>query len=443
MSDRAGARAGPGLLRLLRTRGHAPAAERAVLAFTRCGEHGMLWLAAGAAGAALDRPRGALYRRRAAAWWSVAYLANIALKYLVRRRRPRAGGPARAVVHGHEPLLPLGALHDLVRRGADPVARPARRRRSTRARRPWRCRASTWACTTPPTWAAGAAAGHRAGGAGAVKVGIVGLPNAGKSSLFNALTRAGARGGQLPVHHRRAQRGGGAGARRAPGPGGRDDRRHADRVRDDRVPRHRGAGARSARGRGAGQPLPGQHPRDRRARARGARPRRRPGGAPRGPRGPRRRRRDDRDRASLRRPRAGRAAAGEGGPRGQVGRQGREGGRGGAGCASWWPRSARAARPARCRPRRRAGRAAQPQPLTAKPVLYLANVGEGEPLEPPPALARARRGGAAPGRRRCPRASRPSCPSSTPRRRGPCARTSAPASPAWPPSSARRGSCWG
>ncbi len=75
------------LLRLLRTRGHAPAAERGVLAFTRCGEHGMLWLAIGAAGALLDRPREALYRRELRVVVT-AYLTNIAVKYLIRRRRP-------------------------------------------------------------------------------------------------------------------------------------------------------------------------------------------------------------------------------------------------------------------------------------------------------------------------------------------------------------------
>ena len=46
-----------------------------------------------------------------------------------------------------------------------------------------------------------------------MKVGIVGMPNAGKSTLFNALTQAGAEVCRLPVHDDRAERGDRAGSR--------------------------------------------------------------------------------------------------------------------------------------------------------------------------------------------------------------------------------------
>jgi membrane-associated phospholipid phosphatase len=79
------------LLRVLRTRGHAPAAERVVLVFTRSGEHGLLWLLGSAAGALLDPPRRPLYLR-AIRVVTVAYFTNIAMKYAVRRRRPDLEG---------------------------------------------------------------------------------------------------------------------------------------------------------------------------------------------------------------------------------------------------------------------------------------------------------------------------------------------------------------
>lgn len=79
------------LLRALRTRGHQPRVERAVLVFTRTGEHGLLWLLGCLAGAVADRRRRPLYLR-AIATVVVAYLANIGLKYVVRRPRPRLEG---------------------------------------------------------------------------------------------------------------------------------------------------------------------------------------------------------------------------------------------------------------------------------------------------------------------------------------------------------------
>ena len=58
-----------------------------MLAFTRAGEHGILWLALSGAGVALDPARRSLHLR-AIRVVSIAYLANIALKYVVRRKRP-------------------------------------------------------------------------------------------------------------------------------------------------------------------------------------------------------------------------------------------------------------------------------------------------------------------------------------------------------------------
>jgi membrane-associated phospholipid phosphatase len=79
------------MLRLLRTRAHGPGVERAVLAFTRAGEHGLLWQALCLGGAAIDRQRRPRYLRTMRTVM-LAYLANIGLKYVVRRRRPELDG---------------------------------------------------------------------------------------------------------------------------------------------------------------------------------------------------------------------------------------------------------------------------------------------------------------------------------------------------------------
>ncbi|MEK6278200.1 MAG: phosphatase PAP2 family protein [Actinomycetota bacterium] len=79
------------LLRLMRTRGHSPEAERAAKAIAASGEYGAIWAAAGLAAAAFDPPR----RGR---WLAAAALApaaiglNFAVKLAVRRRRPELKG---------------------------------------------------------------------------------------------------------------------------------------------------------------------------------------------------------------------------------------------------------------------------------------------------------------------------------------------------------------
>jgi membrane-associated phospholipid phosphatase len=82
---------------LLRTRGHTPGAEQAVVRFSRLGEHGMLWYALALAGAALDPARRPAYLR-AAGVTGAAFVANQMLKLAVRRRRPQLEG-LPALVH--------------------------------------------------------------------------------------------------------------------------------------------------------------------------------------------------------------------------------------------------------------------------------------------------------------------------------------------------------
>jgi membrane-associated phospholipid phosphatase len=76
-----------------RVHGHEPAAERAIAAYSRAGEHAAGWLALGLAGAALSRRPD---RRRA--WLrgvgvvATSYGVNQAVKFAVRRRRPDLPG---------------------------------------------------------------------------------------------------------------------------------------------------------------------------------------------------------------------------------------------------------------------------------------------------------------------------------------------------------------
>lgn len=79
------------LLRVARTCGHTPAAERAVGRFSLLGEHAGVWLAIGVAGQVLDRPRRARWRR-ASGTVAGTYALNTALKLLIRRPRPTLAG---------------------------------------------------------------------------------------------------------------------------------------------------------------------------------------------------------------------------------------------------------------------------------------------------------------------------------------------------------------
>jgi len=79
------------LLRLARTRWHSPSAERAVIAFSRLGEHGGVWLALGATGYMADAARRPGWSRALRAV-ALAYAFNTALKLAAGRRRPQLAG---------------------------------------------------------------------------------------------------------------------------------------------------------------------------------------------------------------------------------------------------------------------------------------------------------------------------------------------------------------
>ena len=75
------------LLRFLRTRGHVPLVEVAVIRLSRLGDHGSLWLAASAVGALVDGRRRPVYLRAARAV-ALTLLLNYAVKVAIRRARP-------------------------------------------------------------------------------------------------------------------------------------------------------------------------------------------------------------------------------------------------------------------------------------------------------------------------------------------------------------------
>jgi membrane-associated phospholipid phosphatase len=77
------------VLRIARTRGHAPVLEHAAAAYSRFGEHGACWLVIGLTGAALDPSAARRDRwRRGAGAVAGAVLLNYGVKLVVRRRRP-------------------------------------------------------------------------------------------------------------------------------------------------------------------------------------------------------------------------------------------------------------------------------------------------------------------------------------------------------------------
>ena len=76
------------LLRVARTRGHTPAAERAVARFSWLGEHAGVWLVLGTVEALLSTGETRSRWRRATATVALTYAVNTALKLAVRRVRP-------------------------------------------------------------------------------------------------------------------------------------------------------------------------------------------------------------------------------------------------------------------------------------------------------------------------------------------------------------------
>ncbi|GAA1356361.1 phosphatase PAP2 family protein [Streptomyces beijiangensis] len=76
------------LLSAMRDCGADPRIAAAARALSWSGEHGALWLAAGAAGAALDRERRGAWLR-GTALIGAAHLASMGVKRLVRRPRPQ------------------------------------------------------------------------------------------------------------------------------------------------------------------------------------------------------------------------------------------------------------------------------------------------------------------------------------------------------------------
>jgi membrane-associated phospholipid phosphatase len=80
------------LLRVARTYGHTPAAERKVARFSLLGEHAGVWLVLGAVESLLSSGERRTRWARASGAVAGTYAANTALKLIVRRVRPELSG---------------------------------------------------------------------------------------------------------------------------------------------------------------------------------------------------------------------------------------------------------------------------------------------------------------------------------------------------------------
>ncbi|WNZ09109.1 phosphatase PAP2 family protein [Streptomyces sp. 11x1] len=88
------------LLSALHARGADPRVASAARGLSRVGEHGLLWLAAGLAGAAVDRERRRVWLR-GTALTAGAHLASMGVKRVVRRPRPAHVEPLVGTIGRH------------------------------------------------------------------------------------------------------------------------------------------------------------------------------------------------------------------------------------------------------------------------------------------------------------------------------------------------------
>lgn len=79
------------LLRLMRTRGHAPVLERGAMLLAKSGDNGAAWFVGGLLAAAADRPRRGRWLK-AAAIGPLAIGLNFGIKLAVKRPRPQLEG---------------------------------------------------------------------------------------------------------------------------------------------------------------------------------------------------------------------------------------------------------------------------------------------------------------------------------------------------------------